>query len=108
MNSKSASGIDKARLPEDSQIKETFDQNHIGMISDRVPGVQAALGAWKKAVGRSAANAATIQIDRATPIKARKHDAAIEGILALMHEAELQQPLDRISQPGHVAIEHSS
>jgi len=109
MDSKGATGIYKTRLPKNRQIEQAFYQNHIGIISDYAPCEQAALGARKKSVGKSsAANAASIKIDRATPIKARKHDAAIEGILALMHKSELQQQFDRISQPGHVAIKHSS
>ena len=59
-------------------------------------------------MGRGAANTAAIQIDRATPIKTGEDDATIEGILALMDEPELQQEIGRITQPGHVAIEHSS
>jgi hypothetical protein len=56
----------------------------------------------------SAANVASIQIDRTTSIKAGKHDTTIEGILALMHKAKLMQSFSRISQPVHVSIEHSS
>jgi hypothetical protein len=32
----------------------------------------------------------------------------IEGILALMDQAELEQEVDRISLPDHVAIEHAA
>ena len=44
VNAESASGVDKAGLPKNSEIEEAFDQNHILMMADQVPGEKTAFG----------------------------------------------------------------
>src|SRR6516225_7749004 len=59
-------------------------------------------------MGRRAAQTAAVEIDWARAVQTGEHDAPIEGILALMDQAELEQEVDRISLPDHVAIEHAA
>lgn len=108
VNAEGAGGVEKARLPKDGQIEETFDQNYMVVMADRAPGEEAAFGTCKEAVGHRAAQTAAIEIDGAAFIQTRKHDAAVEGVLAVMDEPGLDQQVCRISQLGQVAVEPST
>jgi hypothetical protein len=53
MNAEGAGGVEKARLPKNGEVKETFDQNHIVVMGEGSPGEEAAFGTWKESMGRS-------------------------------------------------------
>jgi hypothetical protein len=74
MNAEGAAGVEKAGLPKNRQIEKTFDQNHVVVITDQVPGEEAAFGTCKESVGCSAEKTAAIEIDGAGSIPAREHD----------------------------------
>jgi len=63
MNAEGAAGVEKAGLPKNRQIEKTFDQNHVVVITDQVPGEETAFGTWKESAGRRAAETAAIEID---------------------------------------------
>ena len=108
VNAEGAAGVDKAGLPKNGEIEETFDQNDVMVIADHAPGEKAAFWTWKEAVGCSTAKTAAIEIDGAASIEARKHDTAIEGVLALMDEPGLDQQVCGISPLRQVAAEDST
>src|SRR2546425_10856993 len=58
VNAEGAAGVEKARLPKNSQIEEAFDQNHIVVMADDTPGEKAAFGTRKEPVGRCATKTA--------------------------------------------------
>ena len=60
MNAEGAAGVEKAGLPKNRQIEKTFDQNHVVVMADQVPGKESAFGTWKEAVGCRAAQTAAI------------------------------------------------
>jgi hypothetical protein len=76
-------GIAESRLPQDSEIEQPFDQDHLTELADRFPSEQAAFGTRQKAMWEGSANAATIEVDDTILLLARKNYAATKSILAL-------------------------
>ena len=109
VNPVSTGRVDKACLPENGQIKETFDQDHLSRGPDPAPREQAPLRTRKKAMRRSITNTAAIEIDGPTVIKTGKDYPAIERVMAVsVDQPHVQEALGRISEVKQVASQHST
>src|SRR5215472_15278225 len=99
MDANSTGGIAKTRLPQDSQIEQTLDQDDGGEVPNRVPGEQASFGARQEAVRESRPDTATVKIDDlAVGLAAGKNHASAEGVAALrVDQTKLEQPIERIA-----------
>src|SRR5215467_7236634 len=100
-----AGGIAKAGLPQDGEIEKTFDQDHRGEVPNRVPGEQAAFGAWQEPMRERGPDTATVQVDDlAVGFAAGKDHPSTEGVAALRgDQAHLQQVIERIAQARKMA-----
>ena len=78
MSSQRAGDVVKTGLPQDGVVEQTLDENHLRILPDLLPSVQATLGARQEAVRRRRSRqAAAIEI-----AFQRKDDAMHVGVVA--------------------------
>ena len=88
----------KARLPQYGIVEEAFYQNHLGVMPDLLPYVQAALGAGQKAMREGSADVAPVDVDAGFALTQREDDALIESNRAVhVEQAELPQQIEGIT-----------
>src|ERR1035437_1914692 len=95
MRTPGAGGIGKPSLPQHRQIEQSFDQDHAGVLANRFPGEQSALGAGKESMRKGSSGTAAVEVDDASVLTTREDDALVEGVVARgVNQAEAQNQIE--------------
>jgi hypothetical protein len=74
-----------------------------------LPGIQAALGARQKSMGRGVAQAAAVEVDNASAVTAGEDDATVKGVSAQrVEQANLAKKIERIALSGEMPAQASA
>src|ERR1700681_1582278 len=82
MRTHGAGGIGKPSLPQHRQVERSFDQDHTGVLVNRFPGKQSALGTGKESMRKGGSGTAAVEVDDASVLAAREDDTPVEGVMA--------------------------
>jgi hypothetical protein len=101
--------VTKTCLPQHGIVEQPLDENYFRAMPNLLPGIQAALGARQKSMGKGIAQAAAVEVDNASPVTAREDDAAVEGVAALrVDQANLAKKIEGIALRGEVPAQASA
>ncbi len=81
VRTQAAGGIGKPSLPQHRQVEQSFDQDHAGVMADRFPGEQSALGAGKESMRKGSSGTAAVEVDYTSVLATRKDDTLVKGIV---------------------------
>ena len=108
MSADGTGGVAKARLPQDSEVKQSFDENHIRGVTKRFPGEQAAFRTWQQAMREGPTDAAAIKIHNAAVITAGEDHAPGESVIALRaDQARFQKQIQGIAEVAEMWAQFS-
>src|SRR5207244_9879633 len=98
MRTERAGDVAKTRLPQHGIIEQPLDENHLGVVLNLFPGIQATLRAGEESMREAYGNnAAAVEIDDAPALAAGEDDAPVEGIAALrIEQAQTPWKIERI------------
>src|ERR1700674_3741969 len=82
MCTQGAGGIGKPSLPKHRQVEQSFDQDHAGVLVNRFPGKQSALGTGKESMRKGGSGTAAVEVDDASILATREDDTPVEGVVA--------------------------
>ena len=98
MRAQRAGDVAKTRLPQHGIVKQSFNKNHLGVLLNLLPGIQATLGAGEESMGEGGSDTAAVEVDDASTLAAWDDDAPVEGVTALrVKQAETPQEIARIA-----------
>ena len=103
MRTQRAGDVAKTGLPQHGIVKQSFNENHLGVLLNLLPGIQATLRAGEKSMSESGSGTAAVEVDDASVLAARKDDAPVESVTALrVEQAETPQEIARIALSGEM------
>ena len=98
MGAQRAGDVVKTRLPQHGIVEQPLDENHLGALSNLLPGIQATLGAWEESMSEGGSDTAAVEVNDASALAAREDDAPVEGVAALrVEQTETPQEIERIA-----------
>ena len=81
MCTQGAGGIEKPSLPQHRQVEQSFDQDHAGVLANRFPGEQSALGTGKESMRKGGSSTAAVEVDDASVVATREDDTLVESVV---------------------------
>ena len=104
-----AGEVMKTCLPQHGIVEQPLDENYLRAMLNLLPGIQAALGARQKSMGKGIAQAAAVEVDNASAVTAGEDDATVEGVAALrVDQANLAKKIERIALSGKMPTQASA
>ena len=83
MRAERTGDVVKTGMPQRGIVEQPFNENHLGTLLHLLPGIQATLAAGKEAMSGGRSDAAAIEVDDASTLKAGEDDALVEGVAAM-------------------------
>jgi len=103
MRAQRAGDVAKTRLPQHGMVEQPLDENHVRVLLNLLPTIQATLRAGEESMGEGDAGTAAVEVNDTSALAAREDDALVESIVALrIEQAETPQEIERITLSGEM------